>query len=103
MKILVHVDTDGNVIFNDGNVVIQPDGTFKTGKLQANPDGSLIVGEALSIDPNGIMTLNGAEFRIQNGYNLIFDSGGGPVIPSRNGSKFKVIVADDGTLSTVPA
>jgi hypothetical protein len=68
------------------------------GKLTVNDDGSMKLGEALSIDPNGIMTLNGAEFNIQSGYNLNFDAGGGPVLVSPNGHKFKVVVDDNGNL-----
>ena len=45
--------------------------------------------------------MNGAEFRIQSGYNLVFE-GGGPVLASPGGKQFKIVVNDEGVVSTVP-
>jgi hypothetical protein len=85
------------------SLTFEDDGKLSISKFEVSPDGSLKLGEALTIDPNGIVTLNGAEFRILNGYDLIFDAGGGPVLTSENVSKFKVVVSNEGVLSTIPA
>lgn len=56
--------------FADGLVLIESDGTVKVAKFQSNPDGSLKLGEAMTVDQNGVVTINGAELRILNGYNI---------------------------------
>jgi hypothetical protein len=97
----IEIDDNDTLALAGGKVTIQFNGTLTAGKFQANPDGSLCLGEALEIDANGIMLLNGAEFRIQSGYNLVFE-GGGPVLASPGGKQFKIVVNDEGVVSTVP-
>src|SRR6267142_1802346 len=85
------ISSDGTVLAANGQVRIDPNGTLSLpfANTQFNPDGTLTLGEATSIDKNGILTQNGADFISYSGV----------IIPSPNGSLKRVVVADDGTLS----
>lgn len=82
------VKADGTVLAANGLVKIDPDGTLSLPRsnVQLNPDGTLTLGEATSIDKNGILTQNGADFISYSGV----------IIPSPNGTLFRCNVDDNG-------
>ena len=96
-----NVNPDGSFLFCEGLITFGPDGKFIANKLGSKPDGSLQLGDALTIDSAGFMTLDGGTFTIKNSYDLIFE-GGGPVMVSPDGGKFKLVVDNAGVVSTVP-
>lgn len=88
----VVIKPDGSASFANGVVTIQPDGTLQAPKFKVNPDGSMQLGEALSIDQNGIMTQNGGNINVLATYDMVFE-GGGPIVTGDNGTtkyRFKV-------------
>jgi hypothetical protein len=86
------LNPDGSVSFANGKFTVGADGTIQGAKFQVNPDGSMQLGEALSIDQNGIMTQNGGNINVLATYDMVFESGG-PVVTGDNGTtkyRFKV-------------
>lgn len=97
-----NVNPDGSFLFCDGLIAFDADGTLRANGLRSNPDGSIQVGQAFSVDTSGAARQDGGNFVIASGYNLIFTEGGSVVIASPNGSTFKLVVDDSGVLSTIP-